>query len=105
MAKTDQMWKDGANIGLSGEGRWAKERPNSSRVYDDGGRVGDALQTAVSDGRWHTSLAWPAKGGTNPCRGLSGKRVLYGELSDIGRWGGAHALPHSGIRDKDKGGG
>ena len=32
VAKTDQMWKDGANIGLSGEGRWAKEGANSSRV-------------------------------------------------------------------------
>ena len=73
MAKTDQMLKDGANIGLFGEGRWAKERPNSSRVYDDGGRVGDALQTAVSDGRWHTSMAWPGEGGYQSLQGVEWK--------------------------------
>ena len=50
VAKTCQMLKDGANIGVSGEGRWATEGPNSSSVYDYGVRVADSLQTAVNDG-------------------------------------------------------
>ena len=50
VAKTCQMLKDGANIGVSGEGRWATEGPNSSRIYDYGVRVADSLQTAVNDG-------------------------------------------------------
>ena len=50
VAKTCQMLKDGANIGVSGEGRWATEGPNSSSVYDYWVRVADSLQTAVNDG-------------------------------------------------------
>ena len=75
VAKTCQMLKDRANIGVSGEGRWATEGPNSSSVYDYGVRVADSLQTAVNDGIMygqdraykHVSVCWggplPAGGG------------------------------------------
>ena len=50
MAETFTMLKEGASIGVSGEGRWASTGPNSGSVYDFGSRVADSLQTAVKDG-------------------------------------------------------
>ena len=50
VAETCEMLKEGASIGVSGEGRWASTGPNSSTVYDYGCRVADSLQTAVKDG-------------------------------------------------------
>ena len=44
------MLKDRANLGVSGEVRWATEGPKSSSVYDYEIRVADSLQTAMNDG-------------------------------------------------------
>ena len=48
--ETWEMLKEGANIGVSGERRWASAGPNSSKVYNLCSRVADSLQTAVKDG-------------------------------------------------------
>ena len=63
-----------------------------------GGRVCDTRQIAVSDGRWHTSKAWPAEGGV-PIS--AGEREFF--MRTCLTWRGgveAHALPHAGIWDK-----
>ena len=43
VAETCKMLKEGASIGVSGEGRWASTGPNSSSVYDFGSRVADGI--------------------------------------------------------------
>ena len=44
------MLREGANIGVEGEGRWLSWGRNNSTVYQFGERVEDSLQTAVKYG-------------------------------------------------------
>ena len=44
------MLREGANIGVEGEGRWLSWGRNNPTVYQFGERVEDSLQTAVKYG-------------------------------------------------------
>ena len=48
--ETADMLEHGANLGISGEGRWPSEGDNNKSVYEFGSRVADSLQTALKEG-------------------------------------------------------
>ena len=50
LAEINRTLKEGANLGIEGEGRWASHGPNNPSALQFGARLADSLQSAIKAG-------------------------------------------------------